>query len=47
MRFVYCACAVCYMLNDWSGLDAKKTVQYIKNSMVSERRKGGVLVIPN
>ena len=38
MRFIYCACAVCYMLGDWRGLDKEKAVQYIKNSVVSGRR---------
>ena len=34
MRFVYCACCICYMLNDWSGIDLDMTVDYIKKSMV-------------
>lgn len=33
MRFVYCAACVCYMLNDWSGMDIKKTIQFIKDSI--------------
>jgi len=32
MRFVYCAASVSYMLNDFSGIDIPKVVQYIKNS---------------
>jgi len=32
MRFVYCACAISYMLDDWSGIDKYKVVQYIKSS---------------
>ncbi|XP_054286396.1 geranylgeranyl transferase type-1 subunit beta [Macrosteles quadrilineatus] len=33
MRFVYCAACVCYMLNDWSGMDIEKTVSFITKSM--------------
>jgi len=32
MRYIYCACCVCYMLNDWSGLDKDKIVGYIIRS---------------
>ena len=37
MRFVYCACCVSYMLNDWSGMDREKTISYIINSLVRFR----------
>lgn len=30
MRFVYCACAVSHMLNDWTGMDIPKTLDYIR-----------------
>ncbi|KAI7861382.1 protein geranylgeranyltransferase-like protein type I beta subunit [Spinellus fusiger] len=30
VRFVYCAAAICYILDDWSGLDMEKTVDYIR-----------------
>jgi geranylgeranyl transferase type-1 subunit beta len=30
MRFVYCACAISFMLNDWDGVDVDKTVGYIR-----------------
>lgn len=33
MRFLYCACAISYMLNDWRGIDKDLTVNYIKNSV--------------
>ncbi|XP_078531649.1 geranylgeranyl transferase type-1 subunit beta [Lissotriton helveticus] len=33
MRFVYCASCICYMLNNWSGMDMKKAISYIRNSM--------------
>lgn len=35
MRFVYCAAAICYMLNDWGSVDKKLMANYIKNSIVS------------
>lgn len=34
MRFVYCACAVSYMLNDWSGVDTEAATRYIQRSQV-------------
>ena len=30
MRFVYCACAVAFIFNDFSGFDTAKTADYIK-----------------
>jgi len=33
MRFVYCASAVCYILQDWSGMDRDRAVHYIINSI--------------
>ncbi|CAM9419958.1 geranylgeranyl transferase type-1 subunit beta [Lampetra fluviatilis] len=33
MRFVYCASCICYMLDDWSGMDLQKTIDYIQNSL--------------
>uniref|UniRef100_A0A069DTC3 Geranylgeranyl transferase type-1 subunit beta n=1 Tax=Panstrongylus megistus TaxID=65343 RepID=A0A069DTC3_9HEMI len=33
MRFVYCASCICYILQDWSGMDIDKTVSYITKSM--------------
>ncbi|XP_048384229.1 geranylgeranyl transferase type-1 subunit beta [Stegostoma tigrinum] len=33
MRFVYCATCICYMLNDWSGMNTQKAVEYIRKSM--------------
>lgn len=35
MRFVYCASCICYMLDNWSGMDMKKAIDYIRRSMVS------------
>lgn len=34
MRFIYCACCISYILNDWSGVDIPRVVQYIKESRV-------------
>lgn len=34
MRFVYCASAICYMLNDWGNVDTKLMANYIKNCIV-------------
>ena len=34
MRFLYCACAVSYMLNDWSGIDVEKATAYVHQSQV-------------
>ena len=35
MRFVYCACCVCYMLDDWTAMDIEGCTRYIVNSLVS------------
>lgn len=34
MRFVYCASAICAMLNDWGTVNKEAMGQYIKNSIV-------------
>ncbi|XP_022746947.1 geranylgeranyl transferase type-1 subunit beta isoform X2 [Durio zibethinus] len=31
LRFVYCAAAICFMLEDWSGMDIEKAKEYISN----------------
>ena len=36
MRFVYCACCVCYILDNWSGMDVEKTTSYIVQSLSYE-----------
>jgi geranylgeranyl transferase type-1 subunit beta len=38
MRFVFCACAVSFILNDWSGFDVERTVDYI---IKSQNHDGG------
>lgn len=32
IRFVYCACAIAFFLDDWSGIDVDKAEQYILSS---------------
>jgi geranylgeranyl transferase type-1 subunit beta len=44
MRFVYCACAISYMLDDWSGIDIPKVVEYIKRCRAYD---GAIALIPN
>lgn len=34
MRFLFCACAISYILNDWSGIDVDMAFNYIQKSMV-------------
>lgn len=37
LRFIYCAAAICYILNDFSSIDIDKMVRYIMSSMVGDR----------
>jgi geranylgeranyl transferase type-1 subunit beta len=41
LRFLYCACCISHMLNDWSGIDIDKAVDYI----VSCRSFDGALAL--
>lgn len=34
MRFLYCACCISMILNDWSGIDKAKAIDYILKSIV-------------
>lgn len=34
IRFIYCAASICYMLDDWSGMDTQKAIEYIRGSLV-------------
>ncbi|EOA28924.1 hypothetical protein CARUB_v10025181mg [Capsella rubella] len=43
LRFVYCAAAVCYMLDNWSGMDKEKAKNYILNCQSYD---GGFGLIP-
>ncbi|KAB0801565.1 hypothetical protein PPYR_03751 [Photinus pyralis] len=33
MRFLFMAASICYILNDWSAIDATKAIGFIKNSI--------------
>uniref|UniRef100_A0A3B3TDI4 Geranylgeranyl transferase type-1 subunit beta n=1 Tax=Paramormyrops kingsleyae TaxID=1676925 RepID=A0A3B3TDI4_9TELE len=33
MRFVYCAACICYILDDWSGMDVERAARYIRSSL--------------
>lgn len=37
MRFVYSACCVSFILDDWSAMDTRKAVDFVKSSLVSHR----------
>jgi geranylgeranyl transferase type-1 subunit beta len=43
MRFLYCACAISYMLNDWTGVDTDKAVSYIKSCVSFD---GAIALLP-
>ena len=34
MRFVYCACCVSYILDDWTGINVGAVLKFIKDSLV-------------
>ena len=36
MRFVYCAVVICHLLDDWSAIDVDKSVEFIRESRVSQ-----------
>ena len=44
MRFVYCACVIAYLLNDWSIIDVDATVEFILASQV-RKAKASVLCL--
>ncbi|XP_033121353.1 geranylgeranyl transferase type-1 subunit beta-like, partial [Anneissia japonica] len=37
MRFIYCASCICYILNDWRGMDQNTATEYIKKSFVCQQ----------
>ncbi|KAJ1921836.1 geranylgeranyl transferase type-1 subunit beta [Tieghemiomyces parasiticus] len=43
LRFVYCACAVCHLLDDWSGVDKAKAVGFIR---ACQQYDGGFATAP-
>lgn len=38
MRFVYCAAAICSLLNDWGTVNKKAMADYIKSSLVKSKQ---------
>jgi geranylgeranyl transferase type-1 subunit beta len=36
MRLTYCAVAVSYIINDWSGIERERTIDYIWSSHVKK-----------
>ncbi|WCJ19586.1 Geranylgeranyl transferase type-1 subunit beta [Euphorbia peplus] len=43
LRFMYCAAAICFMLEDWSGMDKEKAKEYIVNCQSYD---GGFGMVP-
>ncbi|XP_065870763.1 geranylgeranyl transferase type-1 subunit beta isoform X2 [Euphorbia lathyris] len=43
VRFIYCAAAICFMLEDWSGMDKEKAKEYILNCQSYD---GGFGMVP-
>lgn len=43
MRFLYCACAISSMLNDWGGVDKDSAERYIRSCTTYE---GGIALVP-
>lgn len=43
MRFLYCACVICHLLNDWSSLNKDKAVSYIESCIAYD---GGISLLP-
>ncbi|CAJ2669428.1 geranylgeranyl transferase type-1 subunit beta-like [Trifolium pratense] len=43
LRFVYCAAAICFMLDNWSGMDKEKVKDYILNCQSYD---GGFGLVP-
>lgn len=39
MRFVYCAAAICSMINEWGDVNKKTMAQYIRNSLVRRNNR--------
>jgi hypothetical protein len=43
MRFLFCACAISCMLNDWSGVDKERAADYVRNCRSFD---GAIALIP-
>lgn len=46
MRFVFCAAVICYVLQDWSGIDMTRVEEFIKNSLVRIRLEHKEVELP-
>ncbi|KAJ3341799.1 Geranylgeranyl transferase type-1 subunit beta, partial [Kappamyces sp. JEL0680] len=44
LRFLYCACAISFLLNDWSGIDLSKALVFIRKCQSYD---GGFGLSPN
>ncbi|CAF1294637.1 unnamed protein product [Didymodactylos carnosus] len=42
LRFIYCACCISYLLDDWSGINTDTCTDYIKNCLTYEGAFGQV-----
>jgi geranylgeranyl transferase type-1 subunit beta len=53
IRFVYCACCISFILNDWSGIDKTRTIEFIKTcqtydggfGMTPEHESYGIIIL--
>ena len=43
VRFLFCACAISSVLNDWTSVDQERAVSYILRCITYE---GGIAVLP-
>lgn len=43
LRFLYCACAISYCINDWSGIDVNRAAEYIQSCRAYD---GGIALVP-
>jgi geranylgeranyl transferase type-1 subunit beta len=43
LRFLYCACAISYYMNDWSGINVKRATEYIQSCRAYD---GGIALVP-
>ena len=34
VRFLYSACCICYILNDWAPIDKERAVSFLRNCLV-------------
>lgn len=50
MRFIYCASAICYILNDFSSINQEQMINYIMNSLTYEgafaQNPGNTIFLP-